>query len=92
MMLGARYKFGASMFETKVFRSKCTVLKKALATLLRLWRPPVIRRPEHYGPLAPIVTPLFVNIYYGEHYPPPSRILFLDSETKLPNLFEGIVL
>jgi len=33
----ARNKFGASILETKVFQSKCVVLKKVLATFLGLF-------------------------------------------------------
>jgi len=32
-----RHKFGASIFEPKVFWSKCTTLKKKLATFLRIF-------------------------------------------------------
>jgi len=35
-----RRKFGAPMFETKVFRSKCTVLKKVLVILLGIFGAP----------------------------------------------------
>jgi len=35
-----RNKFDAPMFEPEVFRSKCTVLKKVVVTLLRLFGTP----------------------------------------------------
>jgi len=61
------------MFEPQVFGSKCTVLKKVLATLLRLFGTPavirrpwqwlgapiVIRRPGNCAPLALFVTPFY---------------------------------
>jgi len=37
MALGSRNKLVAPMFETEVFGSKCTVLKKVLVTLLGLF-------------------------------------------------------
>jgi len=49
------------MFKPKVFRSKCTVLKKVLETLLRLFGAlPVIRRPESCSPCPPRYA-LFVH-------------------------------
>jgi len=60
----AKSKFGAPMFEPKVFR-KLLYLKKVFTTLLRVFgalavirRPIVIWHPGNCAYLAPLVTPL----------------------------------
>jgi len=55
---GAKNKIGAPIFESRVFGSKCTVLKKKLAILLGLFGAPSFWRQVHFASLVPLVTPL----------------------------------
>jgi len=58
MAPGAKKKFGSPMFELRSFGSKCTVLKKVLATLLGLFGAPSDSALGAFTPLAPLVVPL----------------------------------
>jgi len=59
MVPGARNKFGAPMFEPKVFWGKCAIVKKVLATLLGLVGSPSDLEPKALCTIClPFVTPL----------------------------------
>jgi len=54
-------RFGALCSNLRSFGSKCTVLKKVLATLSGLFSaPPLILRPGRCAPFSPLVTSLVV--------------------------------
>jgi len=63
MAPGTRSKLGALMFETGLFGSKCTVLKKVFVKFWDFSAPIVIRRPGNGDPFAPLVTPLDSSLY-----------------------------
>jgi len=46
------------MFEPESFGSKCTVMKKVLATLLGFFDAPTDSEPGALWPFPPLVTPL----------------------------------
>jgi len=58
MAPGARNKFGAPMFEHKVFRNQMYCIEESTCDMVRTFRrPPSDSVPENCAPLAPSLRP-----------------------------------